>query len=59
MTNINGSTIPVSLVYDARFKKAVNTSYSGIQIPANVYNKGLFYRNKRESGGRAYVGIMF
>ena len=51
MTNINGSTIRVSLVYDEHFKKAVNTSYSGIQIPANVYNKGLFYRNKGEGEG--------
>ena len=41
MTNINGSTIPVSLVYDERFKTHVNTSYSGIQIPTTIYNKGL------------------
>ena len=40
MINLSTSSIPVTLYPDPRFKKDVNTSYSGIQIPTNVYHEG-------------------
>lgn len=38
----NASKIPVSLHFDERFKRPVNTSYSGIQIPTNIYHEGIW-----------------
>ena len=38
----NASKIPVSLHFDERFKRRVNTSYSGIQIPTNIYHEGTY-----------------
>ncbi|CAB4008171.1 Hypothetical predicted protein, partial [Paramuricea clavata] len=40
MIDLNSTSIPVTLHFDQRFKKDVNTSYSGIQIPTNVYHGG-------------------
>ncbi|XP_028401056.1 voltage-dependent calcium channel subunit alpha-2/delta-2-like [Dendronephthya gigantea] len=40
MIDLNKSSIPVTLHFDQRFKKEVNISYSGIQIPTNVYDQG-------------------
>ncbi len=40
MIDLKTSSINVTLHFDQRFKKKVNTSYSGIQIPTNVYHEG-------------------
>ena len=36
----------MTLHFDQRFKKDVNTSYSGIQIPTNVYHGGTLNTNE-------------
>jgi hypothetical protein len=46
MIDLNSTSIPVTLHFDQRFKKDVNTSYSGIQIPTNVYHGGTLNTNE-------------
>jgi hypothetical protein len=40
MLDLNTSSIPVTLHLDPRFQQNITTSYSGIQIPTNVYHEG-------------------